>query len=125
MSGAILWHHMLIQRRTTSLFYNELYILTIVWQGRTINEQLRLTWENYIKDLYQNVRPATRNLTQQEDINGPPILVSEVEYAVANLKDGKAPGEDMIHAEVLELMDPKILRGLFNKIYDSGIIPTG
>ncbi|KAK9873776.1 hypothetical protein WA026_002133 [Henosepilachna vigintioctopunctata] len=68
---------------------------------------------------------TTQNLTQQEDITGPPILVSEVEYAVANLKDGKAPGEDMIHAEVLKLMDPKILCRFFNKIYDSGIIPLG
>ncbi|KAK9882617.1 hypothetical protein WA026_022247 [Henosepilachna vigintioctopunctata] len=58
-------------------------------------------------------------------ITGPPILVPEVEYAVANLKDGKTPGEDMIHAEVLKLMDSKILCRLFNKIYDSGIIPTG
>ncbi|KAK9882779.1 hypothetical protein WA026_023200 [Henosepilachna vigintioctopunctata] len=48
--------------------------------------------EKLYKYLYQNVRPAAQNLTQQEDITGPPILVSEVEYAVANLKDGKTPG---------------------------------
>ncbi|KAK9873917.1 hypothetical protein WA026_002271, partial [Henosepilachna vigintioctopunctata] len=65
---------------------------------------------------------SSTKFNSTENITGTPILISEVEYAVANLKDGKTPGEDMIHAEVLKLMDPKIL---CNKIYGSVIIPTG
>ncbi|KAK9885589.1 hypothetical protein WA026_012347 [Henosepilachna vigintioctopunctata] len=83
--------------------YNKRNVSSIRHNNKMItdNEQLRLTWENYIKDLYQNVRPAAKNLTQQEDITGPPILVSEVKYAIANLKDEKTPGEGMVQAEVL------------------------
>ncbi|KAK9879437.1 hypothetical protein WA026_006507 [Henosepilachna vigintioctopunctata] len=56
--------------------YNKRNVSSIRHNNKIItdNEQLRLTWENYIKDLYQNVRPAAQNLTQQEDITGPQYL---------------------------------------------------
>jgi len=51
-------------------------------------------------------------------------MVSEVRYALSTLKDRKAPGQDNIHAEILKLVNVEQLCALFNKIYDTGDIPS-
>jgi len=62
-----------------------------------------------------------------ETITGPSILKGEVEKAIKRLKNKKAPGPDNIHSEVLKLIDENgvcFLTELFNRIYDTGTIPS-
>lgn len=58
-----------------------------------------------------------------EELMGPEIIQSEVENALRAMKNGKAPGHDDVYAEVLKIMDPRMLTDLFNKIYKMEQIP--
>lgn len=85
-------------------------------------EQIEM-WEAYIKDLFTDYRHATNTL----ELDGPEILKSEVIKALEQTKDGKAAGCDEIPAEFLRLINENnlnIVLDLFNKIYDSGQIPS-
>lgn len=46
----------------------------------TNNEELRQTWEEYIKALYQDDRPIMPNINNEQGPTGPSILLSEVRY---------------------------------------------
>lgn len=52
----------------------------------------------------------------------PPILESEMAYALSTLRNRKPLGEDNIHAEVIKLINTKMLCQFFNVIYDTGNI---
>ena len=57
---------------------------------------------------------------------GDPILRSEFETALKELKNNRVPGIDNIHAEILKNSGEKALDRLFEligKIYKLGIIP--
>jgi hypothetical protein len=61
-----------------------------------------------------------------ELLEGPPILVSEVKYAMKRMKYGKAPGSDDISIEQLKALDDggiKILTEICNEVYNTGTIP--
>ena len=61
-----------------------------------------------------------------DDVEGPPILTSEVIYAMKRMKSGKAPGIDDIRIEHLKALDDvgiKILTDLCNDVYNTGSIP--
>ena len=82
-------------------------------------------WEEYIKELYGDESRGDR-LSWNEEISGPPILKSEIEYAVKGMKSGKAAGEDGVVIEMVdaagEFIVEKITR-IANRIYDEGYIP--
>lgn len=56
----------------------------------------------------------------------PPITVREVEKALSEMKNGKAPGPDDTPAEAWTLLGKRgaeILATLFNKVVDDGAVP--
>uniref|UniRef100_A0A6P7FMQ0 Uncharacterized protein LOC114329388 n=1 Tax=Diabrotica virgifera virgifera TaxID=50390 RepID=A0A6P7FMQ0_DIAVI len=71
-------------------------------EGKLISspeEQINM-WEDYIKELFYDIRePPTLN---KENDEGPPILQSELEYALRQLKNNKSVGKDEIPAELLK-----------------------
>lgn len=82
------------------------------------------TWEEYIKQLFDNVRMKPPNIDKAD---GPPILEGEVQAALKNAKDQKALSPDGVPAEILKLIEGKNLGWLtkvFNVIYDTGVLPT-
>jgi len=62
----------------------------------------------------------------EDDVKGPPILFSEFEAALNELKNGKAEGKDGIPAELLKALGVKGKRELYdicNEIYVTGEWP--
>ena len=62
-----------------------------------------------------------------EQLEGPAILEAEVEKAIKPMKKGKSAGDDGFTTEMLQAMDNlgiKRITQLFNKIYDTGYIPS-
>ena len=61
-----------------------------------------------------------------DQLEGPEILVKEVENAIKSMKNGKAPGDDGVTSEMLQALDQlgvTRVTELCNKIYDTGHIP--
>lgn len=87
-------------------------------------DNINKRWAEYISDLYSDAsRPES---TPMENLQGPVILNEEVEKAVKNLKNGKAPGCDGIRAEELKALDStemKMLTSLYNEMFRSGELP--
>lgn len=95
-------------------------------KGKIINndEERISTWEKYITDIFADERNPIN--TNHICDTGPPILKSEIQHAINNLKNNKTPGPDCIHSELLKLInDDNIgyLTTLFNKIYNTGEFP--
>ena len=82
-------------------------------------------WSEYIGDLYEDdergdIPKIKRNM------DGPPILKSEVEAAIKKMKSGKATGPDNIPIEIvtsLEEIGINKTTTLLNSIYSSGNLP--
>ena len=80
-------------------------------------------WKEYIGDLFDDNRPEMPKVV---NLDGPPILLTEVESALKRMKNGKAAGEDGITAEMLKALHEfgiQKLTTLFNNIYDTGFLP--
>ena len=61
------------------------------------------------------------------NVGGGEIPVEEVEKAIGQLKNNKAPGEDVIFPEMFKADENRlllILVKLINKIKESGVIPS-
>ena len=86
-------------------------------------EDIKTTWKEYAENLFIDTRSDPPDADAVE-MTGPPILESEVEYALKRMKNRKAPGADELPAELLKCIDVKVLTKLFNKIYNSGSIPS-
>lgn len=87
-------------------------------------EETKITWEQYIKNLFSDNRPDHRN--NQDVTQGPEILKDEVRHAISIAKNKKAPGPDGIPVEILKLIEDENLNHitkLFNMIYNTGKIP--
>ena len=80
-------------------------------------------WKEYIGELFNDDRQEQPEVV---NLDGPPILNSEVEFALKNTSEGKAPGEDGIVTDMFKALGEfaiEKLTSLFNKIYLSGYIP--
>ena len=74
--------------------------------------------------MFGNERGKEPNIEQLE---GPTILEAEVDKAIKSMKKGKSAGEHGVTTEMLPAMDNlgvKRITQLFNKIYDTGYIPS-
>lgn len=81
------------------------------------------TWKKYIEKLFNDNRTEDTN---EECTTGPDITTEEVEKVIKEVKDGKSPGPDGVHGEILKLLDSKGVKritSLFNEIYNTGQIP--
>ena len=91
-----------------------------------VDKETRLkTWKQYIEELFEDNRIDTPVINNVD--SGPPITDAEVSAAIHKMKDGKTPGPDNIHAELLKLLDQEAvgwLTKVFNNIYNTGKIPT-
>jgi hypothetical protein len=88
-------------------------------------KEIMVTWEKYIFDTFRDDRPAIRIFNDNE-LNGPPILNSEILHAIHTSENRKACGPDEIPVEVLKLISDdniEYLLRLFNAIYDTWNIP--
>ena len=86
-------------------------------------EKILERWKEYIGELFDDNRPEKPKI---ENLEGPPILKTEVESALKRMKNGKAAGEDEITAEMLKALHEfgiEKLTTLFNNIYDTGFLP--
>ena len=87
-----------------------------------IEDRLR-RWKQYMQELFED---PTRTTLEMNNPYGPEITNEEVEMAIKRLKDGKSPGPDDVHGEILKLLEtPQItaITRLFNNIYETGHLP--
>uniref|UniRef100_A0A8D8SJ40 Craniofacial development protein 2 n=2 Tax=Cacopsylla melanoneura TaxID=428564 RepID=A0A8D8SJ40_9HEMI len=86
-------------------------------------EQIEM-WERYIERLFDDERERDDDMTTA---TGPEILIDEVEYAIRNIKEGKAVGPDELPGDILKLIKKEHLgkiTHLFNLVYQTGDIPA-
>lgn len=100
--------------------------------GNLINEQGNLVvqeeekikvWEKYVTDLFTDQRDEYV-LSNIE--SGTEISMAEIDRAIQKAKNKKACGPDEIPAELLKMLQAngkQYLLQMFNKIYETGIIP--
>ena len=92
------------------------------------NEQAN-RWKEHLEELYgeeKTMNPIEEEESVDENELGDPILRSEFETALKELKNNRAPGIDNIQAEILKNSGEKARDKLFeliSKIYKLGIIP--
>lgn len=87
-------------------------------------QKLEEVWTNYIRELFDDGGPSFHSQIETE--NGPDIMISEIERALKNTKNGKAAGPDNIYPELIKLINGdnlKLLVNLFNSVYNTGNIP--
>ena len=80
-------------------------------------------WTEYISELYTGNREEV-NIHYNEE--GPKILEAEVQYAIKQIKLGKATGPDNITKEEIEALGDfgiEVLTKLLNDVNDTGYIP--
>ncbi|GFR89787.1 RNA-directed DNA polymerase from mobile element jockey-like [Elysia marginata] len=81
-------------------------------------------WTEYIGCLFEDDR--VENPPMVSNLDGPPIIAAEVEYALKKMKSGKAPGLDNISTEMLKAIGNfgiEKLTEIFNDIYYSSHLP--
>ena len=86
-------------------------------------EAIQERWCEYVRELFDDQRGNIQKFNQLE---GPEILIKEVENAIKSMKNGKAPGDDGVTSEMLQALDQlgvTRVAELCNKIYDTGHIP--
>ncbi|XP_072039417.1 uncharacterized protein [Amphiura filiformis] len=110
-----------MERNNTAVAFQTIRDLTKKKAGRTTviedkdghllteKKEISNRWKEYCEELYNynltsdhnllNRLKAMANTEQEED---PPILTSEVEEAMRNMKDGRSPGIDNVQAEMLK-----------------------
>ena len=64
--------------------------------------EIKKIWEEYVTTLYNETRGNPPDVMNDE---GEEIMLSEVEEAIRDLKDKKAPGKDDITAEMVKALD--------------------
>jgi len=88
------------------------------------DEEIIKRWKEYIEELYDGEK--LEEITTNEEKIKLPILRSEFELALYDLKQNKAPGTDNITAELLQCASMKIKDALYQltqDIYEKGDVP--
>ena len=81
-------------------------------------------WKEYVSDLYHDDERTNVELGDVD--SGPPIMRSEVEFAVKKMKWRKTEGSDGVVVEMVEALGEFAIdkvTDMANKIYDTGTIP--
>jgi len=90
-------------------------------------EEMKARWREYTEELYkEDERVVKENIKIEEVENEPEILEAEVEWAIKQLKDNKAPGHDGIPIELVKAGDEAVVRTitkLCNQIWRTGEWP--
>ena len=94
----------------------------------TDKDEILSTWASFYQDLYNDISSdPDYNIQCDTELEIPPILLSELDYGVKNLKSGKAPGIDNVFSELIKLGgDPlkHALLKLLNLIISTFKIPS-
>ena len=91
----------------------------------TSKEDILERWAEFYEELYSDDSISPQIDDSREDPI-PPILLSEIEHAISNLKNGKSPGLDNIYSEYIKAGGRPlllVLHRLFNLILTTGTIP--
>ena len=92
----------------------------------TDKESILERWSEFYEDLYKDDPSTYLEPDYSEEENIPPILRSEVENAIKELKIGKSPGLDNIYSEYIKAGGEPLMNALlhlFLQIQQSGTIP--
>ena len=84
-------------------------------------------WKEYIEELYGDPKRITKPFEFVAPLSGPDIIKSEIEFALRKTKLNKAMGPDEINTEMIKTLEDigiDTLHKLFNKMYETGEIPS-
>ena len=90
-------------------------------------EGMKKRWKEYTEELYsedKRVKKEVIDITNYE--KEPEVMEAEVEWAIRQLKDNKASGQDGIPIELIKAGDDaviKIITKICNKIWTTGVWP--
>lgn len=107
-------------KRATDMHNNRDSNMLVDEQGQMLTsiEEKLTEWTRYIE------RRVMHDIVASDDFD---ITRVELEKAFSSTKNGKAPGPDKIHIEVIKILNKDrvivYLLSLFNSIYKTGIIP--
>lgn len=88
-------------------------------------KEVSARWEEYIQDLFHDDQEMDE-IDLDSTKTGPPILKSEVKWAIGKMKSGKSCGPDEIYTEMIKALEDEGIEAiwrLINKIYETGIFP--
>lgn len=87
---------------------NEIALISKIKNGQLVvdDENIIKRWKEYIEELYEGEK--LEEITTNEEETKLPILRSEFELALNDLKPNKAPGTDNIIAELLQCASTEI-----------------
>ena len=96
-------------------------------KGKILTEsgEIKERWKNYCEDMYNpnHLVTDTEEELMEEDHREP--LITEIEWAIKNLKKEKSPGIDNITAEMIQASGGiKVYYEMCKKIWNTGIWPT-
>ena len=89
-------------------------------------EEIIHEWETFYENLYHDDTNDDSNIDTMNEPCIPTFTLEEVKFAINQLKQGKAPGVDEIHAEMIKAGGTIIadaLLKLFNRILSSNNVP--
>ena len=86
-------------------------------------DDIKKRWCEYTEELFADARPEK---PEPPNLEGPPILKTEVRTAIKRAKTNKAPGADGVTTEMIKALEEfgvEKLSDLYNDIYESGNLP--
>uniref|UniRef100_A0A8D9AT98 Craniofacial development protein 2 n=1 Tax=Cacopsylla melanoneura TaxID=428564 RepID=A0A8D9AT98_9HEMI len=112
-------------KEVTGRFKRRQYGKLLDKDGKIIIEQQekKERWMQYVEELFEDDRGMMDEITGD---SGPSIMENEVEIAIKQMKEGKAAGPDNLEIEFMKLLNEtgvKKLTKMYNKIYETGILP--
>src|SRR6218665_2545334 len=97
--------------------------------GKVIGDEkgMKNRWKEYSEELYSEEKRIEKEQTDTTDFEmEPEVMEAEVEWAIEQLKDNKAPGQDGIPTELIKAGEDatiKIIKKICNNIWKTGKWP--